>query len=115
MSEEPAAGRITAEIMQRTMAVLRCPDTVAPETRSVAGGEFSDGGGGGTWCCPIPSGYAVAPLLRRSAAARRYLDQRQTVLHGSAGGIRDPRRPPSHAMRTYLGSDCPYGSVRVPA
>ena len=29
MSEAPASGRITAEIMPLTMAVLRCPDTVA--------------------------------------------------------------------------------------
>ena len=40
MSEAPAAGRITVEIMPLTMTVLCRPDTVASETRSMAGGEF---------------------------------------------------------------------------
>ena len=41
--------------MQLTMTVLRCPDTVAPETRSVAGGEFSVGRGPGVdWVLPDP-------------------------------------------------------------
>jgi type VI secretion system protein ImpI len=39
--------------MQLTMTVLRCPDTVAPETRSVAGGDFSVGRGPGVdWVLP---------------------------------------------------------------
>ncbi len=33
--------------MQLTMTVLRCPDAVVPETRSVSGGEFSVGRGPG--------------------------------------------------------------------
>jgi hypothetical protein len=53
MSEAPASGRITAEIMPLTMIVLRCLDTAASETRSIAGGEFLIGRG----------------------AARRYLDR----------------------------------------
>ena len=41
--------------MQLTMTVLRCPDSVAPETRNVAGGEFSVGRGPGVdWVLPDP-------------------------------------------------------------
>ena len=41
--------------MQLTMTVLRCPDAVAPETRRVAGGEFSVGRGPGVdWVLPDP-------------------------------------------------------------
>ena len=41
--------------MQLTMTVLRCPDTVAPETRNVSGGEFSVGRGPGVdWVLPDP-------------------------------------------------------------
>jgi type VI secretion system protein ImpI len=41
--------------MQLTMTVLRCPDTVAPETRSVTGGDFSVGRGPGVdWVLPDP-------------------------------------------------------------
>src|SRR4051794_41030099 len=41
--------------MQLTMTVLRCPDAVVPETRSVAGGEFSVGRGPGVdWVLPDP-------------------------------------------------------------
>ena len=37
------------------MTVLRCPDTVAPETRNVSGGEFSVGRGPGVdWVLPDP-------------------------------------------------------------
>ena len=42
--------------MQLTMTVLRCPDAVAPETRTVAGGEFSVGRGPGVdWVLPDPA------------------------------------------------------------
>jgi type VI secretion system FHA domain protein len=41
--------------MQLTMTVLRCPDRVAPETRSTAGGELSVGRGPGVdWVLPDP-------------------------------------------------------------
>ena len=41
--------------MQLTMTVLRCPDAVVPETRSVSGGEFSVGRGPGVdWVLPDP-------------------------------------------------------------
>ncbi|HET7884293.1 MAG TPA: type VI secretion system-associated FHA domain protein TagH [Acetobacteraceae bacterium] len=41
--------------MQLTMTVLRCPDTVAPEARTVAGGEFTVGRGPGVdWVLPDP-------------------------------------------------------------
>jgi type VI secretion system FHA domain protein len=41
--------------MQLTMTVLRCPDAVVPETRRVAGGEFSVGRGPGVdWVLPDP-------------------------------------------------------------
>ncbi len=41
--------------MQLTMTVLRCPDQVAPETRSVSGGDFSVGRGPGVdWVLPDP-------------------------------------------------------------
>jgi type VI secretion system FHA domain protein len=41
--------------MQLTMTVLRCPETVAPETRNVSGGEFSVGRGPGVdWVLPDP-------------------------------------------------------------
>jgi len=41
--------------MQLTMTVLRCPDLVAPETRSVSGGDFSVGRGPGVdWILPDP-------------------------------------------------------------
>jgi len=41
--------------MQLTMTVLRCPDTVAPETRNVPGGEYSVGRGPGVdWILPDP-------------------------------------------------------------
>ncbi|MEJ0018296.1 MAG: FHA domain-containing protein [Acetobacteraceae bacterium] len=41
--------------MQLTLTVLRCPDTVAPETRNVPGGEFSVGRGPGVdWVLPDP-------------------------------------------------------------
>jgi type VI secretion system FHA domain protein len=41
--------------MQLTMTVLRCPDTVAPEARNVAGGEFTVGRGPGVdWVLPDP-------------------------------------------------------------
>ena len=44
-----------ADTMQLTMTVLRCPDSVAPETRNVAGGEFSVGRGPGVdWVLPDP-------------------------------------------------------------
>ena len=47
--------RFSAETMQLTMTVLRCPDSVAPETRSVSGGEFSVGRGPGVdWVLPDP-------------------------------------------------------------
>jgi predicted component of type VI protein secretion system len=39
--------------MQLTMTVLRCPDAVTPETRNVAGGEFTVGRGPGVdWVLP---------------------------------------------------------------
>jgi type VI secretion system protein ImpI/type VI secretion system protein len=42
-------------MMQLTMTVLRCPQTVAPETRSVSGGEYSVGRGPGVdWVLPDP-------------------------------------------------------------
>ena len=42
--------------MQLTMTVLRCPDRVAPETRSTTGGELSVGRGPGVdWVLPDPS------------------------------------------------------------
>ena len=42
--------------MQLTMTVLRGPDAVAPETRTVAGGEFSVGRGPGVdWVLPDPA------------------------------------------------------------
>jgi type VI secretion system protein ImpI/type VI secretion system protein len=41
--------------MQLTMTVLRCPDSVAPETRSLSGGDFSVGRGPGVdWILPDP-------------------------------------------------------------
>ena len=41
--------------MQLTMTVLRCPDSVAPETRNVSGGDFSVGRGPGVdWILPDP-------------------------------------------------------------
>ncbi len=41
--------------MQLTMTVLRCPDSVAPETRNISGGEFSIGRGPGVdWVLPDP-------------------------------------------------------------
>jgi type VI secretion system protein ImpI len=41
--------------MELTFTVLRCPDAVAPETRSIAGGEFSVGRGPGVdWVLPDP-------------------------------------------------------------
>jgi type VI secretion system protein ImpI/type VI secretion system protein len=41
--------------MQLTMTVLRCPDTVVPETRSVFGGELTVGRGPGVdWVLPDP-------------------------------------------------------------
>jgi type VI secretion system protein ImpI/type VI secretion system protein len=41
--------------MTLTLAMLRCPDNVAPETRSVAGGEFSIGRGPeNDWVLPDP-------------------------------------------------------------
>ncbi len=41
--------------MQLTFTVLRCPDTVAPETRTVSGGEFTVGRGPGVdWVLPDP-------------------------------------------------------------
>ncbi len=41
--------------MQLTMTVLRCPDSVVPETRNVTGGEFSVGRGPGVdWVLPDP-------------------------------------------------------------
>src|SRR3954454_21538978 len=41
--------------MQLTMTVLRCPDAVVPETRSVAGGESSVGRAPGVdWVLPDP-------------------------------------------------------------
>src|SRR6478609_6788099 len=41
--------------MQLTMTVLRCPDSVAPETRNITGGEFSVGRGPGVdWVLPDP-------------------------------------------------------------
>ncbi len=41
--------------MQLTMTVLRCPDSVVPETRNVSGGEYSVGRGPGVdWILPDP-------------------------------------------------------------
>jgi type VI secretion system FHA domain protein len=41
--------------MQLTLSVLRCPDQVAPETRTIQGGEFSVGRGPGVdWVLPDP-------------------------------------------------------------
>src|SRR5476649_46353 len=41
--------------MQLSMTVLRCPDQVAPETRSVSGGEFQVGRGPDVdWVLPDP-------------------------------------------------------------
>jgi type VI secretion system protein ImpI/type VI secretion system protein len=41
--------------MQLMMTVLRCPDAVVPETRSVSGGEYSVGRGPGVdWVLPDP-------------------------------------------------------------
>ena len=41
--------------MQLTLTVLRCPDSVVPETRNVSGGEYSVGRGPGVdWILPDP-------------------------------------------------------------
>lgn len=41
--------------MQLTLTVLRCPDAVVPETRSVSGGEYTVGRGPGVdWILPDP-------------------------------------------------------------
>jgi len=46
---------ISADTMQLTMTVLRCPDAVVPETRNVSGGEYSVGRGPGVdWILPDP-------------------------------------------------------------
>ena len=48
-------GRESADAMQLTMTVLRCPDAVVPETRNVSGGEYSVGRGPGVdWILPDP-------------------------------------------------------------
>ena len=58
--------------MSLTLAMLRCPDDVAPETRTVAGGEFSIGRAPeNDWVLPDPE---------------RALSKRHCVLTFLAGG-----------------------------
>ncbi len=58
--------------MSLTLSMLRCPDTVAPQTRTVTGGEFSIGRGPeNDWVLPDPE---------------RYLSKRHCVLAFRAGG-----------------------------
>ncbi|HKS89987.1 MAG TPA: FHA domain-containing protein, partial [Stellaceae bacterium] len=58
--------------MTLTLSMLRCPDEVAPETRTVAGGEFSIGRGAeNDWVLPDPE---------------RGLSKRHCVLAFRAGG-----------------------------
>jgi type VI secretion system protein ImpI/type VI secretion system protein len=57
--------------MNLTLTMLRCPDAVAPQTRTVAGGEFSIGRGPESdWVLPDPE---------------RYLSKRHCVLEFRAG------------------------------
>jgi type VI secretion system FHA domain protein len=58
--------------MTLTLTMLRCPDTVPPQTRTVPGGEFSIGRGPeNDWVLPDPE---------------RYLSKRHCVLAFRAGG-----------------------------
>jgi predicted component of type VI protein secretion system len=75
--------------MPLTFTVLRCPDSVPPETRTVSGGEFTVGRGPGVdWVLPDPDRllskrhFAVAyrggawqiadTATRRRSARRKY-------------------------------------------
>ena len=58
--------------MTLTLSMLRCPDDVAPETRTVSGGEFSIGRGAeNDWVLPDPE---------------RGLSKRHCILAFRAGG-----------------------------
>jgi len=58
--------------MTLTLNMLRCPDAVAPQTRTVAGGEFSIGrGAGNDWVLPDPE---------------RFLSNRHCLLAYRSGG-----------------------------
>ena len=62
--------------MSLTLAMLRCPDDVAPETRTVAGGEFSIGRAPeNEWILPDPERvlskrHCVLEFLARLLAGR---------------------------------------------
>src|SRR5271165_330249 len=87
--------------MQLTMTVLRCPDAVAPETRNVAGGEFSVGRGPGVdWVLPDPerllSKRHFAVAFRGGAPMRSRCGWRKTR-YGRArqqAAVRSPIRSP---------------------
>ena len=58
--------------MTLTLTMLRCPDTVPPQTRTVAGGEFAIGRGAeNDWVLPDPE---------------RFLARRHCVLAYRSGG-----------------------------
>ena len=95
--------------MTLTLAMLRCPDNVAPETRTVAGGEFSIGRGPeNDWVLPDPErglskrhcvfafrsgGWQIADTLDQ-----RHLSQSRGGTDRPRPGARSARRRPVVAL-----------------
>ena len=99
--------------MSLTLAMLRCPDDVAPETRTVAGGEFSIGRAPeNDWVLPDPERalskrHCVLTFLRGRLAGRRSLDQR----HVSEPRVRPDRPRRSRELRS--GDRLSFGAYEI--
>ena len=89
--------------MSLTLAMLRCPDDVAPETRTVAGGEFSIGRAPeNDWVLPDPERalskrHCVLTFLAGGWQVADHLDQRH--VSEPRGRADRPRSKPRAAQR----------------
>src|SRR5260370_26500962 len=84
--------------MTLNLTMLRCPDAVPPQTRTVAGGEFSIGRGAeNDWVLPDPErflGRRHCVLAYRSGGWQiADLSQNGTFLNGEAEAIRHGQPP----------------------
>src|ERR1700722_4624554 len=90
--------------MPLTLTVLRCPDAVPPETRTVTGGEFSVGRGPGVdWVLPDPE----KPLSKRHFAVA-YRSGSWQIADTSTNGTtmnRDPAPIGQAEVRTLRDGD----------
>ena len=90
--------------MPLTFTVLRCPDSVPPETRTVTGGEFTVGRGPGVdWVLPDPE-----RLLSKRHFAVAYRGGNWQIADTSTNGTtlnRDPAPIGQAEVRTLRDGD----------